>query len=127
MLTQEGKINVELMNKIMTENKTTSPFLRNEDLKEIKIEAWKLNIPIGNINELNKQIYAGAKLVCDKIDVPRRNPSRNIKPGWVIRLEGQVNYAKIVWGWKDQNKTTDKSDNTTWRDKSKDIDERKET
>ena len=29
-------------------------------------------------------------------------------------------------GWKDQKKTTDKSGNTTWRDKSKDIAERRE-
>ena len=30
-------------------------------------------------------------------------------------------------GWKDQNKTTDKSDTATWRDKSKKIIEEKET
>ena len=30
-------------------------------------------------------------------------------------------------GWKDQNKTTDKSDKRTWRDNSKDYGERKET
>ena len=29
--------------------------------------------------------------------------------------------------WKIQNKTADKSDNKTWKDKSKDIGQRKET
>ena len=29
--------------------------------------------------------------------------------------------------WKDQNKTADKFDNATWRDKSKDFGENKET
>ena len=34
---------------------------------------------------------------------------------------------KDILVWKDQNKTADKFDNTIWRDKPKDIDERKET
>ena len=34
--------------------------------------------------------YAEAKLFCNKISVPPRNPNRNTKPWWKIRLEGQV-------------------------------------
>ena len=34
---------------------------------------------------------------------------------------------KYILGWKEQNKTADKSDNTRWREKSKDIVERRET
>ena len=32
-----------------------------------------------NITELNKLIYAGAKLVSDKIGIPLRNLNRNTK------------------------------------------------
>ena len=32
-----------------------------------------------------------------------------------------------IFRWKDQNKITDKFDNTIWRDKPKDIGERRET
>ena len=37
-----------------------------------------------NITELNKLMYAGVKLVCDKIGVPLKNTNRNPKPGWEI-------------------------------------------
>ena len=47
-------------------------------------------IPRGDIMELKELIYAGAKLVNDKIRVPRRNLNGNARPGWEIRLEGQV-------------------------------------
>ena len=43
-----------------------------------------------NISELNELIYAGAKLVWDKICVPLSNPNRNTKSGREIRLGGQV-------------------------------------
>ena len=33
---------------------------------------------------------------------------------------------KDIFRWKEQNETADKSDNTTWRDKPKDIGERRE-
>ena len=92
MLTQESKINVELMKKIMAEKKTTLPSLRNQ-LEEVKVESEKVNrlltdISTGNITELIKLIYAGVKLVCDKIYVPKRNLKRNTKLGWGTRLEG---------------------------------------
>ena len=48
------------------------------------------NIPADNIIELYKLIYAEAKLVRDKIDVPLRNPNGNTKPRWEIKFEGQV-------------------------------------
>ena len=32
-----------------------------------------------NITKLNELISAGAKLVCDKIGIPLRNPNENIK------------------------------------------------
>ena len=64
-------------------------------IEKIKIENEKINkllpnIPVCNFTELNKLIYAGAKLVCDKIRVPLSNLFRTTKPGWEIRLEWQV-------------------------------------
>ena len=50
--------------------------------------------PTGNITELNEIIYARSKLVCDKIGVPLRNASRNIKLGCEIKQEEQV---KKLW------------------------------
>ena len=60
----------------MTEKKTTFSFLRNRDWKDVKVETEKLeniiSMPTGNIIELNRLIYAGAKLLWDKIGVPQR-------------------------------------------------------
>ena len=95
MLTQEDKINVILMKKIMTEKKTILPFLRNEDLKKCKVETEKVNKLLPNVSTghntvLNEIIFAGVKLVYDKIVVPLRNPNRNAKSGWEIRLKWLV-------------------------------------
>ena len=45
---------------------------------------------MNNITELNEQIYAWEKLVCDKIGVLLKNTSINLKPGCEIRLETQM-------------------------------------
>ena len=74
----------------------------------------------------------------DKICVSLRNTNTNAKPWLEIRLEGYIRelgqanakeektYSNIM-GWKDQNKTAEMSDNTTWKHKSKDIGKRRET
>ena len=76
--------------------------------------------------------------VCDKSRCSLRTPRRNTKPRWEIKLERQVkklrqqarvlrNKKKTCYDMsvrKDKNKTAEKSDNTTWRDKSKDIDKK---
>ena len=72
------------MKKIMTEKKITLPSLRKQDWKKIKIETEKVNkllpdILMGNITELNELIYAGRKLVCEKIGISQGNPNRNTK------------------------------------------------
>ena len=77
-LTHEIKIKVDLIKKIMTEKKTALPSLRSQDRKKVKVEIEKINklftiIQTNNITELNELIYAGTKLVCDKIGVPLRN------------------------------------------------------
>ena len=58
ILTQEEKINVEIMKRIMSEKKTTLLSLRNQDWKTVKSGTKKVsdlltNIPTNNITELN--------------------------------------------------------------------------
>ena len=70
-LSQEQKLNLENVKRIMSSEKTILPSLRNIELKTPKIETNKINhilpyIPTTNITELNELIYAGAKLVCER-------------------------------------------------------------
>ena len=75
--------------------KTILPSLRNIEWKIFKIETNKINhillyIPSNNITELNELVYAGAKLVCEKIGIPSKGTKKQSKPGWEIRLETQI-------------------------------------
>ena len=59
------------------------------------IEMNKINqilpyIATNNITELNKLIYPGAKLVCEKIGISSKSTKKQLKPGWEIRLETQI-------------------------------------
>ena len=58
------------------------------------MEANKVNqvltcISTNNISELNELIYAGAKLVCDKIGIPSKI-TKDSKPGLEFRQETQI-------------------------------------
>ena len=44
-----------------------------------KVNKLLTNIPTGKFTELNKLIYAEAKLVCDTINIPLENPNKNKK------------------------------------------------
>ena len=102
--------------KIMTEKEATLPSfgktLRKATEKENRLQP---NIPTCKILELNVLIYAGTKLVRDKIGVPLMSPNRNTKPGSEIWPEGKKfrQQAKVMrkkttpedmLRWKDQNK-----------------------
>ena len=94
-LTQEEKMNIEILKRIMSEKKTTLPSLRNQDGKTARVETYKINellthISTYNITELNELIYAEAKLVWNRIGVSLKNTNRNSKLGWEIRLETQT-------------------------------------
>ena len=70
-----GKMNVNTIRRILSEKKTTLPSFRNQDWRSVKSETEKVNDLLTNlltndITELNNLIYAGAKLVCEKIGVP---------------------------------------------------------
>ena len=66
--TGKDKINVELINKIMTENKITLLSLE------------KVNVDIEKVKK-NELIYAEKKLVSDRISALYRNLKRTIKSG----------------------------------------------
>ena len=74
----------------MSEKKTTLPSLRDQDWRTVNSETEKVNdfltnIPT-NITELNDVIYAGAKLVCEKIGVHLKTTEKHSKPGWQVRI-----------------------------------------
>ena len=73
----------------MNSEKTMLPSLRNIEWRTLKTETNKINqilpyISMNNITELNELIYAGAKLVCEKIGVPSKSTKKQSKPGWEI-------------------------------------------
>ena len=81
------------MKRIMSEKKTPLPSLRNQELRTVKSKTVKVNdlltnIPT-NITSLNDLIYAGVKLVCEKIEASLKTTDRKSKPGWELRLESQ--------------------------------------
>ena len=104
---QEQKVNLENVPRIMNSEKTSLPSLRNIEWKTLKIETNKINhiltyIPTNNITELNELIYAGAKLVCENIGIPSKSTKKQQIPGWEIRLETQIkknNENKPEW-WR---------------------------
>ena len=49
-----------------------------------------------SITKQNELIYTGAKEISYKIGFPKRNPKRNTKPGWKIRIEGQIKKLQQV-------------------------------
>ena len=68
-------MNIKIKKIVMPDKKTTLQSPRNQDWKTVKTETEKINESFtntltNNITELNGPIYAGVKLVCDKIIVP---------------------------------------------------------
>ena len=60
-----------------------------------------------NITELNKLIYAGAKLICAKIGVSLKDTIRNSKPGREIRLETLIRNLRQQKNEKAERKSAD--------------------
>ena len=82
------------MKRIISKKKTALPSLRNQEWKTVKSETEKINnlltnILKNNIADLNNLIYAGAKLVCEKVGLFLKNKNKMAKLGWEIRLEKQ--------------------------------------
>ena len=94
-LTQELKLILRNLKRILNSEMTTLPSLRNIEWRIIKAETNKVNqvltcISANNITELNEFIYAGAKSVCEKIGIPSKITKEKSKPGWEFRLETQI-------------------------------------
>ena len=91
-LTQEGKINVEILKRIRSEKKTALNSLWNQNWKTIEVETEKINdlltnIPMKNIADLNNLIYARAKLSCEKVGLALKKKNKMATPWWEIRLK----------------------------------------
>ena len=94
-LTQEQKLILRNLKKILNSAKFPLPTLRNIEWRIVKAERNKVNqvltcISTNNITELNELIYAGAKLVCEKIRIPSKITKEKSKQGWESRLETQI-------------------------------------
>ena len=105
----------------MNSEKTILLSLRKIKWKTLKIETNKINhilpyILTNNINEINEPIYAGAKLVCEKIEIPSNSTKKQSKPGWEIRLETQIKnlrkQARMIW--KRGAEISGKKEQATW-------------
>ena len=99
--TQEEETNMNIIRRIMSENKTTLPSLRNQDWRTVKSKTANVNdlltnIPTNDITELKFLIYARAKVVCDKIEVPLKTTNRKSKPGWELRFESLIKKTTIT-------------------------------
>ena len=80
------KLNLENVQRILNSENTILPSLRNIEWRTLTIETNKINqvlthIPTNNIAELNELIYAGAKLVCEKIGISLKSKKKRSKPG----------------------------------------------
>ena len=111
--------NLENVKRIMSSEKTILPSLRNIEWKTLKIETDKINhilphIPTNNITELNELIYAGAKLICEKIGIPSKSTKKLSKPGWEIRLETQIKNYKTSPNDKRGAEISGKKEEATW-------------
>ena len=65
----------------MNSEKITLPSLRNMEWRIVRAETNKVNQVLiytstNNITELNELIYAGAKLVCEKIGIPSKSTKK---------------------------------------------------
>ena len=83
-LSQEQKVNLENLKRIMNSEKTTLASFRNIEWRKVKTETNKINqvlpyISTINITELNEQMYAGAKLLCEKIGILSKNTKKESK------------------------------------------------
>ena len=68
----EDKINTALVKKIMTEKKTTLPFIRNQDLKRVKVEIEMVNNFFRNIQN-RQHHWAKRANLCGKETTLREN------------------------------------------------------
>ena len=122
-LTQEQNLILKYLTRILNSEKTTLPSLRNIKWRIVKTETNKVNqvltyISTNNITESNELIYAGAKLVCEKIGIPSKSTKEKSKPECEFRLETQIEnlrkQLKVIKQKKNAeiNREQERKDNT---------------
>ena len=108
-VSQEQKINLENLKRIINSKKTTLPSLRNIEWRILKIETNKINqvlpyMSTKNINELN-ELNLGVCSVCEKTGIASKNTKKKSKPGGKTRLEAHIKnlqkHAKMIKQKKD--------------------------
>ena len=91
----------------MNGKKTTFPSRRNREWRWVKTETEKnlvqIYISTNNTAELNKLIYAGAKLICKKIGVPFKSIKEKIKT-WKGNSTVNTNKKSTKTGKNDKTK-----------------------
>ena len=97
-LTQEQKVNIENLKRIMGSEKTTLPSLRNKEWKTVKKEMNKINQLLPYIST-NHNRFKWTNLWWGEIGLgenwdPSKNTKKKSKPGWKIRLETQIKNTK---------------------------------
>ena len=140
-ITQKQKIDFENLKRIMNEQMTTFAINKKHSIENNQDGNEKINhvltyIPIKIITDLNELINAGAKLVCEKIEVSLKNTNKNSKPGWEIRLEMQIKKKTTNTDKNDitkekrwnmgqkEKRNTRKNNNTSWGNKTRNTGER---
>ena len=78
-----------MKSEMMIEEKEALASLRNQDWRKIKLETEKLT-HYSLISRTERPNLCGKKSVCYKTGIPQRNPKRNNKAGWKIRIEGKI-------------------------------------
>ena len=114
-LSSEQQTNLENIKRIISSEKTTLPSLRNIEWKTLKIETNKINhilpyIPTNNITELNELIYAGAKLVFEKIGIPWRTERMSQR----IQRHSRITQHRSTHPKREQDKTEKSSYGLDW-------------
>ena len=66
-----------------------------------KINQVLTYISTDNIIELTELIYAGVKLVCEKIGIPSKSTKEKSKPGWEFQINTQGKRTKGIKQRKD--------------------------
>ena len=79
----------------MNSEKIPLSSLKNIEWKIVRAETNKVNqvltyLSTNNMTELNELIYAGGKIVCEKIGILSKSTKEKSKPGWKFRLEIQI-------------------------------------
>ena len=70
--------------------------MENRQDGNLKINQVLTYISRKKITVLNELIYAGEKLVCEKIEVPLKNTNKKSKPGWETYVRKLRKWAKTI-------------------------------